>query len=179
MHRANIDACSRPLTWSCTATYSTLWGLMQGFWRLWCRTPPLRFYSSTWARSSLPFPLSQTHVHSNAQKQMHKTLLSVTGNGCRTAGKSQIWFGYTCGSGGRLNFSIILEVCIRAWANTKTPIAGLVSTVNGHLQCSSTNTPPGTLREDWMNLTSSSGATNLLWSTSENKKEALFTNHNK
>lgn len=53
--------------------------------------------------------LSQTH-----KKQMHKTLYSVTANGCRTAGKSQIWFAYTCGSGGRRNFIIILEVCIRA-----------------------------------------------------------------
>lgn len=58
--------------------------------------------------------LSQTHVDSNAQKRMHKTVLSVTVNGCRTAGKSQIWFGYTCGSGGRLNFIIILEVWICA-----------------------------------------------------------------
>lgn len=47
--------------------------------------------------------------------QTHKNKCTKLGcqsllRGCRTAGKSQIRFVYTWGSGGRLNFIIIREV---------------------------------------------------------------------
>lgn len=160
MHRANIDACSRPLH-SYILYFEVRFdaGFLFVFFG---RGAGVHLRSGSTARPGRGrrchfFTFTDARSLKRTKNKCTK-LLSVTDNGCRAAGVGRGGgvvtgrFGSTCGSGGRLDFIISLEVCIRAWANTKTPIAGLAWTVNGHLGCSITNTPPGTLREDWMNF---------------------------
>lgn len=127
------------------------------FWRLWRRTPstPLIFQLDPGevVVTVSTFTDARALKRTKKKKKINKctkTLLSVTLNGCITAGGSHRFVLVT--RGGQEGGWTSLLLFLRFGANTKTPIAGLVPAVNGHLQCSITNTPPGTLREDWMNF---------------------------